>query len=55
LNETLHWLRRAYKRKLLSSQQVTKLKHTVDELSPKLNAYLKSIGNNPKSKYIQED
>src|SRR5947208_798769 len=47
LNETQHWLRRAYKRKLLSSKEVGNLKPVVDELAPKLNAYLKSIGNVP--------
>lgn len=44
LNETKHWLRRAYKRKLLTTDQINKLKPLVDELSPKLNAYLQSIG-----------
>jgi four helix bundle protein len=48
LNETKHWLRRAYKRKLLTSEQVDKLKPMADELAPRLNAYLKSIGNVPK-------
>jgi four helix bundle protein len=45
LNETIHWLRRAYTRNLLTEEQVKKLKPIIDELSPKLNAYLKSIGN----------
>jgi four helix bundle protein len=44
LNETKHWLRRAFKRKLLSEAQVAALKPAVDELAPRLNAYLKSIG-----------
>ncbi|MCX5677215.1 MAG: four helix bundle protein [Planctomycetota bacterium] len=44
LNETRHWLRRAYKRKLLSEQEVSKLKLLLDELAPRLNAYLRSIG-----------
>jgi four helix bundle protein len=44
LNETRHWLRRAFKRKLLTEAQVDQLRPLVDELSPKLNAYLKSIG-----------
>src|SRR5438093_1271660 len=44
LYETRHWLRRAFKRNLLTSTQVNKLKPLVDELSPKLNSYLKSIG-----------
>jgi four helix bundle protein len=47
LNETKHWLRRAYKRKLLTEEQVKQLKPWVDELSPRLNAYLKSIGRFP--------
>lgn len=48
LNETQHWLRRAYKRRLLTGEQIDKLKPLLDELAPRLNAYLKSIGNIPK-------
>jgi four helix bundle protein len=44
LNETQHWLRRAYRRKLLTADQVKTLKPIIDELGPRLNAYLKSIG-----------
>ena len=44
LYETHHWLRRAYRRKLLSDEQVQKLKAIVESLGPPLNAYLKSIG-----------
>lgn len=44
LNETQHWLRRAYRRKLLSPAQVNCLKPLIDNLAPQLNAYLKSIG-----------
>ena len=44
LNETRHWLRRAYRRRLLSDEQVAQLRPIVDELSPKLNAFLNSIG-----------
>ena len=47
LNETQHWLRRAYKRDLLKKKEVDRLKPIVDELAPKLNAYLKSIGKIP--------
>ena len=43
LNETKHWLRRAFKRNLLTPEQIEKLKPIIDELSPKLNAYLNSI------------
>jgi four helix bundle protein len=44
LNETKHFLRRAYRRKLLTREQTSRLKPIVDELPPRLNAYLKSIG-----------
>jgi four helix bundle protein len=44
LYETRHWLRRAFRRKLLSEEQTQKLKKIVDNLGPQLNAYLKSIG-----------
>ena len=44
LVEVQHWLRRAYNRNLLSPEDVERVKSTVDELGPKLNAYLKSIG-----------
>ncbi|HLL71095.1 MAG TPA: four helix bundle protein [Pyrinomonadaceae bacterium] len=44
LNETQHWLRCAYKRTLLTAEQVEKLKPIINELAPKLNAYLRSVG-----------
>lgn len=47
LNETQHWLRRAYKRKLLNDKQIRSVKPLIDELAPKLNAYLNSIGKVP--------
>jgi four helix bundle protein len=47
LNETKHWLRRAYRRKLIAADRVDSLRHMLDELSPRLNAYLKSIGPRP--------
>jgi four helix bundle protein len=47
LNETKHWLRRAYRRGLLSSEDVKRLRPIIDELAPKLNAYLQSIGSMP--------
>jgi four helix bundle protein len=49
LNETQHWLRRAYSRNLLTAEQVNTLKPIIDELAPKLNSYLKSIGNIPET------
>lgn len=44
LNETRHWLRRAHRRGLLKKEVVEKIRPLVDELSLKLNAYLRSIG-----------
>ena len=47
LNETKHWLRRAFKRSLLTSDQIDALKSVMDELAPRLNAYLNSLGKVP--------
>jgi four helix bundle protein len=44
LYETRHWLRRAFKRNLLSKEQIETLTPLIEELTPKLNAYLRSIG-----------
>jgi four helix bundle protein len=43
LYETIHWLRRCYLRKLLSQSEVKKLRLLVEELAPKLNAFLRSV------------
>ena len=45
LYETKNWLRRSYKRGLLTDSQVEKIKPILDELLPKLNAYSRSIQN----------
>jgi four helix bundle protein len=45
LYETQHWLRRSYKRKLLTEKEVNDLLPIIKELTPKLNAYLRSIGS----------
>jgi four helix bundle protein len=50
LQETRYWLRRAFARGLLTEMQVQTLKPLIDELAPKLNAYLRSIGNSPQSR-----
>jgi four helix bundle protein len=42
-NETQHWLRRAFARKLLTPEQVEHLRALMDKLGPKLNAYLTSL------------
>src|SRR5436305_3220724 len=43
LYETIHWLRRSYTRKLLTQPEVKKLRLLVEELAPKLNAFLRSV------------
>ena len=45
LYETQHWLRRAYKRNLLTQAQIDELVPVIRELTPKLNSYLGSIGS----------
>ena len=50
LNETQHWLRRAYTRNLLTNEQINATKIIINELAPKLNSYLNSIGNVPDDK-----
>ena len=47
LKETQHFLRRAYKRKLLNESQISKIKPLIDNLGPMLNGYLSSIGRVP--------
>lgn len=44
LNETRHWLRRAFKRRLLTEDQVKGLTPMLEMLTPKLNAYIGAIG-----------
>ena len=44
LYETKHWLRRTYQRRLLTPEEVDRLRPLMDELAPRLNAYLNSIG-----------
>ena len=48
LYETAHWLRRAYRRKLLTADQSARVKRIMDELAPTLNAYLSAIGRSEK-------
>ena len=54
LNETKHWLRRAYRRGLLSSEDVRRIRPIIDELAPNLNAYLQSIGSVPEAARLDE-
>lgn len=43
LYETKHWLRRAYARELLLQDQIDELKLIIDELTPKLNSYIRVV------------
>ena len=44
LYETKHFLRRAYRRKLMSEAQTAMIAPMIEELAPSLNAFLNSIG-----------
>ncbi len=44
LYETRHWLRRAHTRHLISPEAVKLIRPILNELGPRLNAYLRSIG-----------
>ena len=43
LFEVKHWLRLAFKRELLSDKETESLKKLIDELTPKLSAYINSF------------
>lgn len=53
LYETLHWLRRAYMRKLLTAKQTSELRSIISELSPTLNAYLRSVSKSASVKSVR--
>ena len=54
LQETQHWLRRAFKRRLLKDDEVEVLKLLLDKLAPTLNAYLRSIGPKDKQRMTKD-
>jgi four helix bundle protein len=43
LFEVKHWLRRAYKRQLLEDKEVKAFQQLIEELTPKLSAYINAI------------
>ena len=45
LNETRHWLRRAYTRNLLATKEIEELKPIIEDLTLKLNGYLRYLKN----------
>ena len=44
LFEVKHWLRRGTRRKLIKQKEATAFKSIIEELIPKLSAYIRSIG-----------
>jgi four helix bundle protein len=44
LFEVKHWLRRAYRRKLLNENEIAEFQKLLEELTPRLSAYINSIG-----------
>jgi four helix bundle protein len=46
LFEVKHWLRRAYKRNLLTQEEIDVFKEIIEELTPKLSAYINSLVRN---------
>lgn len=45
LYETRHWLQNAYKRDLIKENEMSELLLLLNELTPRLNAYIRSIGS----------
>ncbi len=43
LFEVKHWLRRAFQRNLLSEEEIKNLRKIIDELTPRLSAYINSF------------
>jgi four helix bundle protein len=50
LFEARHWLRRAYRRGLLSEDQISLFQKQINEIGPKLSAYINSIGKDNKER-----
>jgi four helix bundle protein len=44
LFEVKHWLRRAYKRNLLSDRDISSFQELIEECTPRLSAYINAIG-----------
>jgi len=47
LFELKHWFRRACKRNLLIEKEINSLQKLIEELTPRLSAYINSIGKKP--------
>ncbi|HEX4797426.1 MAG TPA: four helix bundle protein [Humisphaera sp.] len=55
LYESKHWLRCAFRRELINSDEVDRIRPLLDELAPRLNAYLNSIGAPRKASTKESD
>ena len=49
LYEVKHWLKRAHKRELLTDGELGPLENLIEELTPKLSAYINAIGKRSSS------
>ena len=49
LYEVKHWLKRAHKRQLINDGDITCLENLIQALTPKLSAYINSIGKRSSS------
>ena len=49
LYETVHFLRRAFKRRLLDEAAIKRIQPLVSELGPRLNAYLSAVSKRQRS------
>lgn len=45
LYETKHWLKRAYARKLITQEETYRIKPLIDELLPRINAFINYLNN----------
>jgi four helix bundle protein len=50
LFEVKHWLRRAYNRNLITESEVQKLQSLINELTPKISAYINAFGRKKEKK-----
>lgn len=55
LFEVRHWLRRAYRRNLLSQTEIDTFQKLIKEISPKLSAYINSIGKTKTDQNLTTD
>jgi four helix bundle protein len=54
LYETVHFLRRAFTRRLLMQAQIDQLQPLVTELGPRLNAYLSAVGKRQRPMSVRQ-